>query len=107
MTTFTTEDREALEKGLEFYKQLKGEEANVEPIPFAGLVTIQKSMHTKEDADEAFFNLGKLMTRLPLDEAKRLEMMVRIICSYVEQLEKENDKLRNGDEFDMGKNLGG
>jgi hypothetical protein len=45
MTTFTTEDREALEKGLEFYKQLKGEKdgsvtINVEPIPFMGLVTI-------------------------------------------------------------------
>jgi len=59
------------------------------------------SKYTKEDADDAFFNLGRLMARLPLDEAKRLEMMVRIICSYVEQLEKENDRLRNGDEFDM------
>jgi hypothetical protein len=39
MTTFTTEDREALEKGLEFYKQLKGAEANAEPIPFAGWVS--------------------------------------------------------------------
>jgi hypothetical protein len=57
--------------------------------------------YTKEDADDAFFNLGKLMGRMPLDEAKRMEMIVRIICSYVEQLEKENDKLRNGDEFDM------
>ena len=59
------------------------------------------SKYTKEDADDAFFNLGRLMARLPLDEAKRLEMMVRIICSYVGQLEKENDRLRNGDEFDM------
>ena len=59
------------------------------------------SKYTKEDADDAFFNLGKLMGRMPLDEAKRMEMIVRIICSYVEQLEKENDKLRNGDEFDM------
>ena len=50
---------------------------------------------TKEDADEAFFNLGKLMARLPLDEAKRLEMMVQVIGSYVEQLEKKND------DFDM------
>jgi hypothetical protein len=59
------------------------------------------SKYTKKDADDAFFNLGKLMGRMPLDEAKRMEMIVRIICSYVEQLEKENDKLRNGDEFDM------
>jgi hypothetical protein len=51
--------------------------------------------YTKKDADEAFFNLGKLMARLPLDEAKRLEMMVRVIASYVEQLEKKND------DFDM------
>jgi hypothetical protein len=50
---------------------------------------------TKEDADEAFFNLGKLMARLPLNEAKRLEMMVQVITSYVEQLEKKED------EFDM------
>jgi hypothetical protein len=57
--------------------------------------------YTKKDADETFFNLGKLMGRIPLDEAKRLEMMVRIICSYVEQLEKDNYRLRNGDEFDM------
>ena len=57
--------------------------------------------YTKKDADEAFFNLGKLMGRMPLDEAKRMEMIVRIICSYVEQLEKENDKLRNGDDFDL------
>jgi hypothetical protein len=50
---------------------------------------------TKEDADEAFFNLGKLMARLPLNEAKRLEMMIQVITSYVEQLEKKED------EFDM------
>jgi hypothetical protein len=57
--------------------------------------------YTKKDADDAFFNLGKLMGRMPLDEAKRMEMIVRIICSYVEQLEKENDRLRNGDDFDL------
>jgi hypothetical protein len=51
--------------------------------------------YTKKDADEAFFNLGKLMARLPSDEAKRLEMMVQVIGSYVEQLEKKED------EFDM------
>jgi hypothetical protein len=91
MTTFTTEDREALEKGLEFFKGLKREDVtiNVEPIPFAGMVQLQEPKYTKEDADEAFFNLGKLMARLPLDEAKRLEMMVRIICSYVGQLEEK------------------
>jgi hypothetical protein len=45
MTTFITEDREALEKGLEFYKALKGEKdgsvtINVEPIPFMGMVNL-------------------------------------------------------------------
>jgi hypothetical protein len=89
VTTFTTEDREALEKSLEFYKQLKGEEANVEPIPFAGLVSIEETKYAKKEVDEAFFNLGKLAARLPLDEAKRLEMMVGIICSYVKQLEEK------------------
>jgi hypothetical protein len=51
--------------------------------------------YTKKDADEAFFNLGKLMARLPSDEAKRLEMMAQVIGSYIEQLEKQND------DFDM------
>jgi hypothetical protein len=51
--------------------------------------------YTKEDANEAFFNLGKLMGRLPLEEAKRMEMIVRVIVSYVEQLEKKDD------DFDM------
>jgi hypothetical protein len=51
--------------------------------------------YTKEDANEAFFNLGKLMGRMPLDEAKRMEMIVRVIASYVEQLEKKDD------DFDM------
>ena len=31
MTTWTTEDREAMEKGLEFFKQLKGEDNNSSP----------------------------------------------------------------------------
>jgi hypothetical protein len=41
------------------------------------------------------------MTRLPLDEAKRLHMMIDVIASYMTQLAEENDKLRNGDDFDM------
>jgi hypothetical protein len=53
--------------------------------------------YTKEDANEAFFNLGKLMGRMPLDEAKRMEMIVRVIASYVEQLEKRLEV----DDFDM------
>ena len=47
MTTWTTEDREALEKGLEFFKELKGEkkvdvEVMIEPIPFFGMVQLKK-----------------------------------------------------------------
>jgi hypothetical protein len=42
MTTFTTQDREALEKGLEFFKELKREDVSitVEPIPFMGMVQL-------------------------------------------------------------------
>jgi hypothetical protein len=43
MTTWTTEDREALEKGLEFFKKLK--EAEKEPVPFFGWVD-------KEDTEQ-------------------------------------------------------
>jgi hypothetical protein len=101
VTTFTSDDREeAYKKILEEAPAHIGYEdavdpvacgvtIEVEPIPFAGMVTIRESKYTKEDADEAFFNLGKLMARLPLDEAKRLEMMVRIICNYVGQLEEK------------------
>jgi hypothetical protein len=74
MTTFTTEDR-------------VNAVVNVEPIPFAGLVQLQEPKYTKADCNEAFFNLGKLMGRIPLDEAKRLEMMVQVIAGYINQLE--------------------
>jgi hypothetical protein len=37
MTTFTTEDREALEKGLEFFEKLKEADKGT-PIPFAGWI---------------------------------------------------------------------
>lgn len=56
---------------------------------------------TRADVNEAFINIGKLMIRLPLDEAKRLHMMIDVIASYMTQLAEENDKLRNGDDFDM------
>lgn len=95
MTTFTSDDREEAYKKIlaEAPAHIGYEDAvdpvalNVEPIPFAGLVQIQESRYTKADYDEAFFNLGKLMDRLPLNEAKRLEMMVQIITGYVNELE--------------------
>jgi hypothetical protein len=42
MTTFTTQDREALEKGLDFFEELKREDVSidVEPIPFMGMVQL-------------------------------------------------------------------
>jgi hypothetical protein len=56
---------------------------------------------TKEDASEAFFNIGKLCGRISSDEGKRLAMLIQIIASYMEQLAEENDKLKNGDDFDL------
>jgi hypothetical protein len=56
---------------------------------------------TNEDAREAFFNIGKLCGRISSDEGKRLAMLIQIIASYTEQLAEENDKLKNGDDFDL------
>jgi hypothetical protein len=47
--------------------------------------------YTKEDVNEAFFNLGRLQGRLSLEEAKRMEMIVRVITGYIKQLEKKDD----------------
>jgi hypothetical protein len=49
MTTFTTQDREALEKCLDFYEELKREDVSIEiePIPFMGMVKLQ-DMDDKE-----------------------------------------------------------
>lgn len=44
---------------------------------------------TKEDAQEAFYNLGLLGGRLPTDEGKRLYMLTQIIASYMTQLEEK------------------
>ena len=56
---------------------------------------------TREDASEAFFNIGKLAGRLNTDEGKRLFMLIQIVSSYMEQLAEENKRLKNGDDFDM------
>jgi hypothetical protein len=56
---------------------------------------------TKEDASEAFYNIGKLAGRLSNDEGKRLLMLIQIIASYTSQLAEENKRLRDGDNFDM------
>ena len=44
---------------------------------------------TKNDAQEAFFNLGKLAGRISYDEGKRLAMLTQIIASYMTQLEEK------------------
>lgn len=45
--------------------------------------------YTKEDASEAFFNIGKLAGRISSDEGKRLFMLIQIVSSYMEQLEEK------------------
>jgi len=53
---------------------------------------------TKEDAQEAFFNLGRLGGRLEVDghkdEAKRLYLLLQVVSSYATQLDEENRVLR-------------
>ena len=56
---------------------------------------------TKDDANEAFFNLGKLAGKLSTDDGKRLYMLTQIVASYMAHLEEENKKLKNDDSFDM------
>jgi hypothetical protein len=55
---------------------------------------------TKDDANEAFFNLGKLAGKLSSDDGKRLYMLTQIVASYMAHLEEENKRLK-GDDFDM------
>ena len=45
---------------------------------------------TKQDAQEAFFNLGKLAGKLSSDDGKRLYMLTQIVASYMAHLEEEN-----------------
>ena len=49
---------------------------------------------TKEDVNEAFFNLGKLIGKLSSDDSKRLYMLTQIIASYMTHLEEENKRLQ-------------
>ena len=50
--------------------------------------------YTTEDVNEAFFNLGKLAGRLPVDEGKRLAMMSQVIANFLEKVVEENKHLR-------------
>jgi hypothetical protein len=56
---------------------------------------------TEVEANEALVNIGKLCARIPSDEGKRLHMLASTLMKYKKQLEKENKRLRDGDEFDI------
>jgi len=56
--------------------------------------------YTTDDVNEAFFNLGKMAGRLPVEEGKRLAMMSQVIASFLEKVVEENKHLK-GEDFDM------
>lgn len=56
---------------------------------------------TEVEVNEALFNIGKLAARIPSDEGKRLTMLTSTVMKYMKQLAKENDRLKNGEDFDM------
>lgn len=53
-------------------------------------------MSLKEDVQEAFVNLGQLSRRIPLDEGRRLDMLLRVISAYIAHLESRNDEDDDG-----------
>jgi DNA-binding MarR family transcriptional regulator len=53
------------------------------------------------EVNEALFNIGNLIGRLPSDEGKRLSMLMATVMKHMKQLEKENARLKDDDEFDM------
>ena len=50
---------------------------------------------TKEDAEEALGNIGKLSTRISTDEGRRLVMLTSIVYAYIQQLEGELSEFNN------------
>jgi hypothetical protein len=70
MTTWTTQDREALEKGLAFFEELKREDVTitVEPIPFMGLVDL-----TDRDEKETML---REQIRIQQNEISRLKQIL-------------------------------
>jgi hypothetical protein len=86
MTTWTTEDREALEKGLEFYKQLKGDNSSPPHIVDSGA-----SVKTLADYIEQETREEMLRNQLHLlqDKIKELETEAFCLRKQVEQLLSE------------------
>lgn len=46
---------------------------------------------TREEVQEAFFNIGRLAARIPSDEGKRLTMLISTVSKYIKQLEAKDD----------------
>ena len=86
MTTWTTEDREALEKGLEFYKQLKGDNSSPPHIVDSGA-----SVKTLADYIEQETREEMLRNQLHLlqDKIKELETEAFCLRKQMEQLLSE------------------
>jgi hypothetical protein len=53
------------------------------------------------EVEEALINVGKLIGRLPSDEGKRLSMLMATVMKYMKQLETENARLKDDNDFDM------
>jgi hypothetical protein len=86
MTTWTTEDREALEKGLEFFKELKGDNSSPPHIVNSGA-----SVKTLADYIEQETREEMLRNQLHLlqDKIKELETEAFCLRKQVEQLLSE------------------
>lgn len=84
MTTFTTEDREALENGLEFYKQLKGDNSSPPHIVDSG-----SSHHTLGD-----FIAHKKMVNELLEEIDAQKKVIQSLSETGKRLYDENRYLK-------------
>jgi hypothetical protein len=86
MTTWTTEDREALEKGLEFFKELKGNNSSPPHIVDSGA-----SVKTLADYIEQETREEMLRNQLHLlqDKIKELETEAFCLRKQMEQLLSE------------------
>jgi hypothetical protein len=86
MTTWTTEDREALEKGLEFFKELKGNNSSPPHIVDSGA-----SVKTLADYIEQETREEMLRNQLDLlqDKIKELETEAFCLRKQMEQLLSE------------------